>query len=105
MGNSTLVYVYIYIYVCIYVYVYCEWLTEVASSKTVSPENVPMGPTASSKLFCACRRKCQIRNAGLVGNVELATALLSDRPRSNFQAKWRRHSTPTTDALSNLSLG
>ena len=64
-------------YTCIYIYIYiyCEWLTEVASSKTVSPANVPMGPTAHSKPFVpAAVVSNQKRWIGW--KVELATAMI-----------------------------
>ena len=79
-----------------YIYIYCEWVTEVAHKQNCQSRNVPMGPTANSKLFCACRWSVKSETLERLEKVVLATAI--EEIGHDLSSKWQRHSTPTTDA-------
>ena len=55
-----------------------------------------MGPTANSKLFCACRWSVKSETLERLEKVVLATAI--EEIGHDLSSKWQRHSTPTTDA-------
>ena len=74
----------------------CEWVTEVAHKQNCQSRNVPMGPTANSKLFCACRWSVKSETLERLEKVVLATAI--EEIGHDLSSKWQRHSTPTTDA-------
>ena len=42
---------YVYMYMCICVYIYCEWLTEVAQSKTNNLESLQWVPRLAAICF------------------------------------------------------